>query len=146
MNKQNYFEMIIPGGYSKDPNLIPEAIVLTLPVQFFEKRNMTIPDFKKYFERFMQRETSTWSFRLTNLPTFQNIAWCYLIFDKHLQYELNFVQFERNVAKKFKDSPGAGVLQFPPSNWVIMTGPLRKPPQPYELRGFQGFRKAIKLF
>lgn len=137
--------MITPHGYSKDPNLVPEAIVLTLPVQFFENRKACIPQFKKMFERYMAKEDSIWLFRLTNLPIHE-IAWCYLLFDKHIQYELNFVQFERNVAKSFKDSPDGKMRHFPPSNWVIMTGPARKPPKPFPLRGFQSARYSLRLW
>lgn len=138
--------MIIPGGYSKDPNIKPEAIVLTLPVQFFENRRAGIEQFKKMFVRYMAREDALWNFRLTNLPTIEDIAWVYLIFDKRLQFQCNFVQYERCVSKSFKDAPDGQVRHFPESNWVIMTGPVIAPPEPYELRGFQGFRYSTKLF
>lgn len=138
--------MIIPGGYSKDPNIRPEGIVLTLPVQFFEERKAGIEPFKKAFERYMQREDALWNFCLTNLPTVDDIAWVYLIFDRHLQYQCNFVQYERNVSKSFTDAPDGRVRHFPGANWVIFTGPVVKPPEPYPLKGFQGFRYCTKLF
>lgn len=138
--------MITPNGYSKDPGILPEAIVLTLPVQFFQKRNTTPAKFKKYFERYMARENRLWHFRLTNLPI-HDIAWVYLIFDKKLQYQLNFVQYERNTTKELKDSPGQKVARtYTNSNWVVMCGPAIPCPFEREMRGFQGARYAIKLF
>lgn len=137
--------MITKNGYSKDPNIVPEGIVLTLPVVFFDDRNTTIPKFMKMFERFMKKEDSLWNFRLTNLPT-KEIAWVYLLFAGKIHYRLNFVQYERNVAKVFNDSPDRIVRSFPPSNWVIMCGPPLKAPCEFPFKGFQGFRYAADLF
>lgn len=138
--------MIIGASkYSKDPSIIPEGIMLTLPTMFFEDRGMTCDQFKKYFERYMKREDALWNFKLTNLPL-HDIAWVYLVFDKQVQYRLNFVQYERNVSKTFKDSVDGKVRDFPNQNWVIFTGPPVKPPHEWPQKGFQGFRYTTKLF
>lgn len=137
--------MITAKGYSKDPTLVPDAIVLTLPVMFFQDRGMTTDEFKALFERYIQREDALWNFRLTNLPT-RDVLYVYLIFDGHVQYRANFVQYERNKAKRFKDAPDGKTRDFPPSNWVLFTGPLVKPVEPWPLKGFQGFRYATTLF
>jgi hypothetical protein len=138
--------MITATGYSKDPNIQPEGIMLTLPTQFFTDRGMTTDQFKKYFERLMKEEDTIWNFRLTNLPTIMDIAWVYLVFDKHVQYRMNFVQYERGVSKQFKDSTDQRVRDFPNANWVIFTGPPTKPPHYWPQKGFQGFRYTTKLF
>lgn len=138
--------MIIgPGEYSKDPGIMPEGIAVTLPVQFFEERGAGIPEFTKMFERFMDREDSLWNFRLTNLPTL-DVAWVYMIWDKQVQFRLNFVQYERNVSKEFKDAPDGQVRKFPNANWIIMCGPAIRPPHEWPQKGFQGFRYTTKLF
>lgn len=137
--------MITARGYSKNPALVPDAIVLTLPVMFFQDRGMTTDEFKTSFERYMQREDALWNFRLTNLPT-RDVLYVYLIFDGHLQYRVNLVQYERNKVKRFKDALDGKVRDFPPSNWVLFTGPLVKPVNPWPLKGFQGFRYATTLF
>lgn len=143
--------MITPTGYSKDPNLIPEGIVVTLPVQFFDNRNAGIEAFKKMFVRYMAKEDALWHFRLTNLPTTNNIGWVYLIFDKKIQFQCNFVEYERNVSKKFKDAPDNTIRFFAKANWVIMTGPAIPPPSGSHWaenpkRGFQGFQYSLKLW
>lgn len=137
--------MITRNGYSKDPGLIPEGIAVTLPVMFFEDRGMTTDEFKPYFERLMRREETVWNFRLTNLPI-REVAWVYLIFDKYIQYRLNFVMYERNVAKSFNDATDGGTRRFPPCNWVILSGPPVKPRDPWPQKGFQGFRYTRQLF
>lgn len=141
--------MITEKGYSKDLSILPEGIALTLPVQFFENRDTTPALFKPMFERYMAREDAIWNFRLTNLPTLEklsNIYLVYLIFDKHIQYQCNFLQIERNVSKVFYDSPDGKVRRFPASNWVLFTGPAIAPPEPWPQKGFQGFRYTTKLF
>lgn len=137
--------MITPNGYSKDPNIVPEGIALTLPVAFFDDRDTDIPRFIKMFERFMSKDNSIWNFRLTNLPT-QEIAWVYLIFDRKIQFRVNFVMYERGVSKEFYDAPDHKVRQFPNANWVILSGPSVRPPHEWPQKGFQGFRYTTKLF
>lgn len=137
--------MITVNGYSKDPSIIPEGIMLTLPVMFFQDRGTDIESFKELFERYMQKEDSIWNFRLTNLPL-HNIAFIYLVFDKKVQYRANFVMYERNKSKQFYDSPDGKVRKFPPSNWILFTGPVIKPPYEMPQKGFQGFRYTTKLF
>jgi hypothetical protein len=137
--------MITATGYSKDPSIIPEGIMLTLPVQFFEDRGMTVNEFKALFEKTMAQEDEYWNFRLTNLPKY-DVAYVYLVFDKYVQYRGNFMCYERNVAKGFIDSHDEKVREFPPSNWVLFTGPIIKPPQPWPQKGFQGFRYTTKIF
>jgi hypothetical protein len=138
--------MIIgPGKYSKDPNLIPEGIMLTLPVKFFEERKMTTEQFKKVFERIMAKEDSYWNFKLTNLPT-RDVCYVYLLFDKQVQYRCNLVGYERNQSKSFKDAPDGKIRHFPNQNWVVFAGPVVKPPFEWNQKGFQGFRYTTKLF
>ena len=137
--------MITKNGYSKDLSIIPEGIALTLPVAFFEDRQMTTDQFKKLFERYMSREDAIWNFRIKNLPT-KEIYLVYLIFDGHIQYQCNFIQMERNVAKSFNDSPDGKTRDFAPCNWILFTGPAIKPKHPRPQRGFQGFRYTTQLF
>lgn len=137
--------MITAEGYSKDPNIIPEGIMLTLPVQFFEDRGWDYKGFIKMFQKFMADDYSIWNFRLTNLPK-QDIIWVYLLFDKQVQFRVNFVQYEKNVSKVFKDGPDRKVRDFPNANWVILAGPAVRPTHEWPQKGFQGFRYTTKLF
>lgn len=141
-NKEN---MITPEGYSKDPNIQPDGIVLTFPVAFFKDRGMTCAEFEKLFTRYMRTEDAVWNFRLTNLPTRQ-VQYVYLIFDGFLQFRATLIEYQRNVAKEFNDSEDGQIRRFPVSNWVLFTGPLVKCPFNRMMRGFQGFRYCTELF
>lgn len=139
--------MIIgPGIYSKDPGIMPEGIMLTLPVAFFEDRGWSNYEaFSTMFHRFMAHEDHIWNFRLTNLPI-HDVAWVYLVYDRHVQFRVNFVQYERNTSKVFYDGPDKKVRRFPNANWVILAGPAIRPPYEWPQKGFQGFRYTTKLF
>jgi hypothetical protein len=137
--------MITDRGYSKDPSLMPEGIMITMPVAFFEDRKMNIEQFTEVFERFMAMDDGLWNFKLTNLPK-HDVAYVYIVFDKKVQYRVNLVQYERNVSKQFKDSHDGKVRKFPSCNWVILCGPAVKPPHEWPQKGFQGFRYTTKLF
>lgn len=137
--------MITVKGYSKDPAIRADGIVLTLPVKFFEDRKMTVKQFKKVFERHMAHDGAYWNFKLTNLPK-QDVAYVYLIFDKQIQYRCNLVCYERKVTKSFRDAPDRKVRKFRNANWVLFTGPVVKAPHEWPQRGFQGFRYSTKLF
>jgi hypothetical protein len=117
----------------------PIGILLTMPKAFFEDRQMSEADFKKVFERFMAMDDGIWNFIKKTLPV-HDIAYCYLVFGGKVQYKVNIVGYERNVAKTFYDTPDAKPRNFEASNWIILSGPAIKPPFDIPMKGFQGFR------
>ncbi len=137
--------MITKQGYSKDPTIMPDGIVLTLPKMFFNDRNTGIEEFKVLFERYMKQEDGLWNFKLTNLPKHE-VCFVYIVFDGKIQYRCNLVAYERNVSKSFKDAPDNKVREFPNCNWVLLSGPAVKPPHEFIQKGFQGFRYCTQLF
>lgn len=144
--------MIIgPGKYSKDPSIIPDSIVVTLPVQFFDDRKWTDKEwggydgFNKMFKEYMAEDDALWNYRLTNLPT-KDVAWVYLVYDGKFQFRTNLVQIERNVSKVFDDGPDGEERYFPHANWLILAGPVIEAPEGWEQKGFQGFRYGYQLF
>jgi hypothetical protein len=137
--------MITATGYSKDPSIMPDGIVLTMPVAFFEDRKTDTVKFTKLFERYMREEDALWNYRLTNLPKL-DVIYVYLIWDKKVQFRVNLVCYERNKTKSFHDAPDKKVRHFPNANWVILAGPAVRPPKDIPMKGFQGFRYCTKLF
>jgi len=139
--------MIIgPSKYSKDPSLIPDSVVVTLPVQFFDDREWhSIDEFNKMFKEYMAEDDALWNFRLTNLPKF-DVAWVYLVYGGKFQWKTNLVQIERNVSKVFDDGPDGEERYFPNANWLILAGPVIQAPDDWYQKGFQGFRYGYQLF
>lgn len=138
--------MIIgPSKYSKDKTIIPDSIVVTLPVEFFADRGWDYEGFNKMFYNYMAEDDALWNYRLTNLPT-KDVAWVYLVYDGKFQFRTNLVQIERNVSKTFGDGPTGEEWDFPNANWLILSGPAIVAPEGWEQKGFQGFRYAYQLF
>lgn len=137
--------MITQKGYSKDPNIIPEGIALTMPIAFFEDRKMTYDEFRIEFETTLAQENGEWYFVKKNLPKF-DVLFVYIIFDKKIQYRTNLVCFERNSTKSFADAPDQQIRTFEKKNWIILSGPAIKAPYDIPQKGFQGFRYTTKLF
>src|SRR5882672_2624482 len=123
----------------------PDAIILTMPVAFFLDRGMTQDQFTDLFERYMRREDALWNFRKKLLPL-EEVAWVYLVWNGKVQFRLNFVCCEKDVAKTFTDSWDGRAREFPKSNWIILSGPAVKPPYEIPMKGFQGHRYTYKLF
>lgn len=137
--------MITTKGYSKDPNIQPEGIAITMPVAFFQDRNMSYADFCKEFEQALASEDGYWNFICKNLPT-QDVLYVYIIFDKHIQYRCNLVCYERNKTKEFADAPDGLVRRFENKNWILLSGPVVIAPDAIPQKGFQGFRYTTKIF
>jgi 1-acyl-sn-glycerol-3-phosphate acyltransferase len=121
----------------------PIGILLTMPRAFFEDRGWDEKQFAQYFERLMRHEDSIWNFRKKTLPT-HDVIFCYLVFGGKVQFKLNIVGYDRNVAKTFYDGPDARPRNFEASNWIILTGPAIKPPHEIPMKGFQGFHYVTK--
>lgn len=123
----------------------PEAIILTMPVAFFQDRNMDQESFGKYFQECMSDPDMLWNYKKKQLPT-QEVAWVYLIWSGKVQFRLNFVQYERNVSKVFTDAWDGKPRTFPKMNWIILSGPAVPAPYEIKMQGFQGHRYCKKLF
>ncbi len=124
----------------------PDAIILTLPVAFFENRKMDPKIFGGLFEKFLSRhDDGVWNYRKTTLPT-HDVLYVYLIWDGKIQYRTNLVGYERNKSKTFIDSTDGKPRNFVNANWIILSGPAVKAPHDMPMKGFQGFRYSHKLF
>lgn len=123
----------------------PDAIIITMPIAFFNDRGMTYGEFCKVFERYLKKETGTWNFVKKNLPT-QAVAFCYIVFDGFVQYRTNVVQYQRNTTKHFTDAPDGKTRSFENKNWIILSGPAIKAPIDIPMKGFQGHRYSKLLF
>ena len=122
-----------------------ESIILTMPVAFFNDRNMTHDEFREVFEEALAEEDGIWNFLKSNLPT-QDVAFVYIVFGGMVQYRTNLVCYERGVAKSFDDAPDGIVREFPPSNWILISGPAIRAPYEIPMKGFQGHRYSKVLF
>lgn len=138
--------MITANGYSKEPNMMPEGIVITWSKEMMHLKG-GVKKFLQYFDTVMQDEEAVWLQKQKLAPK-QDIIYVYIILLNRLYCRLNYVGFE--TGKTIVNEPGTG-LSFSRSlqvSWprILMAGPVIKCPFKRELRGFQGFRYCTKLF
>lgn len=132
--------MITTTGYSKDPNIIPEGIVITFGKKTMEA-NGGAKQMMKYFLETMADEEAYWMHKMILRPKIE-FTDVYIVTMGRLWGRVKFGWFEK--ASTFKYSPGdPGTIPWPR---MVIVGPFEPCPFKRTLKGFQGFRFCTKLF
>lgn len=117
-----------------------EAIIITLPKQFFEEQNHAA-----YLQELQDLDGDHVWYRICkNLPT-QDVLYVYTIIDNKVHHRTNFVGLERNKDYRFA-RPDGQWREFKNANAILMGGPAVMAPFEIAYKGFQGFRYCNKLF
>ena len=132
--------MIIVHGYSKDPNIIPEGIVITFGKEMLQSNGGTREVMKCFLET-MESDNDYWMHKMLLWPRVE-VADVYIITMNRLWGRAKFGWFEKNAT--FGYSP-KGRKDIPWPRMVIV-GPFEHCPFKRTIRGFQGFRYCTKLF
>jgi hypothetical protein len=132
--------MITAQGYSKDPSIMPEGIVITFGKDMLESNGGT-REVLKFFLEVMGEPERYWMHKMLLWPKIE-VADVYIITMNRLWGRVKFGWFEKEAT--FGYSPN-GVKDIP---WprMVLVGPFEKCPFKRELKGFQGFRYCTKLF
>lgn len=133
--------MITEAGYSKDPNIIPEGIVVTFGKEMIEEQG-GLKNFLSFFEQVMNDEQDYWMHKCKNAPQY-DILYVYVTVYNRLRYRCMFGgYFKENTTGGTADGREVEIA------WprIILSGPFEKCPFKRELKGFQGFRYCTKLF
>jgi hypothetical protein len=132
--------MITATGYSKDPSLMPEGVVITFGKEMMDN-NGGQKAVLKFFTETMQDENNYWMHKMLIWPKIE-VADVYIITLNRLWGKAKFGWFDKGIA--FKYSPtDAGVIEWPR---MVIVGPFERCPFKRTLKGFQGFRYCTKLF
>jgi hypothetical protein len=138
--------MITATGYSKDPSIIPQGIVVTFGQQMIKEQG-GLKTFLKAFQKTMSQheEGSYWMHTMSNFPKMEADHIYIIVANRllgrvycggyHRNHEANVIGYGATGKQKLMDKP-----------FVILSGPLEKCPFKRKLRGFQGFRYCTKLF
>jgi len=139
--------MITADGYSKDPSLIPEGIVVTWSKDLINDKGGLL-NFIRYFEMIMREPEGVWLQKCRNKPGLdRHLLTVYIIVCNRLLYKCYYGGYQTGAANI---SNGDG-RSWSSSNWiewsrVVLCGPFEKAPRKIILKGFQGFRYCTKLF
>lgn len=138
--------MITQAGYSKDPSVMPEGIVVTFGAEMIKAQGGLKTFLKAFQETMVQHEEgSYWMHTCSNLPTFE-ADHIYIVVANRLYGRAYCGGYHRNADGDIvaRGATGRQVLMEKP--FVILSGPFEKCPHKRVLRGFQGFRYCTKLF
>lgn len=135
--------MITIDGYSKDPNIVPEGIVVTHGREMIKEKG-GLYTFLHWFETIMSDDGDVWYHSCKNSPI-HDIIYVYFIVENRLKYKGFYGGHSSKPTKAFT-TPGAKQRTDFIRPHIIVGGPIEKCPYERELRGFQGFRYSEKLF
>jgi hypothetical protein len=136
--------MIIERGFSKDPSILPEGIVVTHGREMINDQG-GLRTFLKGFLRVMDRyeEGGYWMHKLKNNPTF-DVPHVYIIVAGRLYGRCYFGGYRKDVVEQGYTADGQEkIIDWP---HIILSGPFEKCPFKRQLKGFQGFRYCTTLF
>lgn len=132
--------MITATGYSKDPSIVPEGLVITIG-QETAKNNGGYKNVLKHFLLTLENDDGYWMHKMLLFPKIE-VADVYIITMNRLWGRAKFGWLEKSATFKYTpDDPGT--VSWPR---LVIVGPFEKCPFKRELKGFQGFRYCTKLF
>ena len=132
--------MITAEGYSKDPGIVPEGIVITFGKEMLYTNGGTRAVLQHFLDT-MDNENDYWMHKMLLWPKIE-VAEVYIITMNRLWGRVKFGWFEKNAT--FGYSPkGRKDIPWPR---MVLVGPFERCPFKRELKGFQGFRYCTKLF
>lgn len=132
--------MITADGYSKDPSIMPEGIVVTFGKEMMQN-NGGQKAMMKYFLEVMANEEDWWMHKMLLWPKIE-VADVYIITLNRLWGRVKFGWFEKQATF------GYSAVDRKEIAWprMVIVGPFERCPFKRELKGFQGFRYCTKLF
>lgn len=137
--------MITANGYSKDPNIVPEGIVITFGKEMMKEQGGPKNFLSCFIECMNEHETERyWMHKCSNLPAFE-VDIVYIIVLNRLWAKVYCGGYKRNPQNVFGYSAD-GVEKVIDWNHIVLSGPIERCPIKRELKGFQGARYCTKLF
>ena len=137
--------MITTSGYSKDPSIVPEGIVITFGLDLIAEKG-GLRSFTRHFLLTMENENSIWLQKCKNSPKY-DILYIYIIVAGRLRYRCFYGGYETGLTN-IHNSDARSWSRSTVIAWprIILAGPLERCPFKRTLKGFQGFRYCTKLF
>lgn len=124
--------MITQYGYSKDPNIVPEGIVITFGAKLIEAKGGLLPLLREFMAAMEDPEESHWMHWVQRGPALKyenGLQYVYIIISGRVSYKAYYGGFGTD-----------------PRNHIKVCGPLERAPRGLEFSGFQNFRYSTKLF
>lgn len=141
--------MITADGYSKDLNIIPEGIAVTLGIKMIEEKcgpgKSGLLIFLRWFEDCLKDENGTFFLKCKNRPSIE-VDYIYVIVANRLYCRCYSGGHTRKEFTGYMRPSDPETTQTTWRGGLYLAGPIEKPRFKRSLRGFQGFRYTTKLF
>jgi hypothetical protein len=116
----------------------PDGIIITISQEMLHEKGYR--NWLRNFLNAMNQEDWTYWMRQGSKPK-HDILYVYLCIGGKIRFRANFVMTEGPCRKEFAE----GGSMFAKA-WIILAGPVVRPPHPVLMKGFRGFRYTPKLF
>ena len=118
----------------------PEGIIITISAGMLKEKGLIA--WTREFLHTMQTENWTYWMRVGARPTMDKyLLYVYLCIGNRIRYRALYAGSEGPGEKVFLNGTSLAARA-----WIILSGPVEKPPFPIEMKGFRGFRYTQKLF
>lgn len=117
----------------------PTGIIRTLP-SLYGDASVGAMRYMRSVELLEQERIPAIYIALAQMPKVE-VLHMYLLIEGEIKLRLNIAGYEDGRARECWDT-----TIRKPKYWVICTGPVSRPPEPMERRGFQGFRYTDDLW
>ena len=135
--------MITATGYSKDPSIKPDGIVVTFGKEMIKEKGGLLR-FIRWFEEVMATEESYWMHKCKNRPKYEDLLYVYVIICGRVYYRCHYGGYEKADTTGHL-TPGGPSVEI---DWprIVLAGPLVRAKRKIRRPGFQGFRYCTMLF
>lgn len=138
--------MITENGFSKDPTIMPEGIVVTFGKKMIEEQG-GLKIFLQAFQKTLSEydEGRYWMHTCSNFPNTE-VDHIYIVVANRLYGRVFCGGYHRNASADIIGYGATGKQKLMDKPFIILSGPFEKCPYKRMLKGFQGFRYCTKLF
>lgn len=134
--------MITREGYSYDPSIRPEAIVVTFGKEMISDKGGLLR-FVRWFEDIMFDDEGLWMHKCRNRAKFDDLQYVYVSILNRIHYRCLYGGYQTEAEGHLTPDGPLVKVQW---GHIVLAGPLLKAPYKIIRPGFQGFRYATKLF
>lgn len=120
----------------------PEALIVTIGRDMIQAQG----GYRMWLQGFMEcmagyEDGHYYCLRSSNPPKRTDVQWVYLIVENKIRFRINFVIATGPEERTFDNGNTMWA-----KGWILIAGPITRPPRPIPMRGFQGFRYTQKIF
>lgn len=120
----------------------PEGIILNIPKVFVGEVGEDY--ILRIFEDHLNHDGCYFQSKIIARPR-QEVLYCYILHRGKIRWRTNIAGYEPGSTEIFNDGLG-GKRKVTARCWILLTGPVVRPPREIRMTGFRGFRYTEALW